>query len=225
MTLSPINQAQSPKRMFPLIRRISARVTPVLAATPITANQVTAASLLFGLACAWAMMQGDRIWTAAGAVLLFVSYVLDNCDGELARLKDQCSDFGKRFDTFVDWVVHAGFFAALGIGANAESGEAVWLWLGWIAAAGATLNYFIGLFIEARWGGAEAADETPSKEPETKGEWVIYFFRELSRADFCFIVLALAALDLTWVLLPMGAVGAQAYWATRFIRGASDYHV
>ena len=211
--------------MFPLIRRISARVTPVLAATPISANQITAASLLFGLACNWAMMQGGWTWTASGAALLFVCYVLDNCDGEIARLKDQCTEFGRQFDTFVDWVVNAGFFAALGIGTNAESGEALWLWLGWIAAAGATLNYCIVLFIGARQGEALTADETPGKEPETKGEWIVFFFRELARADFCFIVLALAALDLTWVLLPLGAVGAQVYWATRFIRGAGDYRV
>ena len=214
-----------PERVFPLIRWVSACLTPAFAATPISANQITAASLLFGLASIGAFMQGGWFWTATGAALFFVNYALDNTDGEIARLKDQCSEFGDRFDTFVDWVVHAGFFAALGIGANAESGEAVWLWLGWIAAAGASLNYFIGLFIEARWGGAEAEDETPEKEPETKGEWIVFFFRELSRADFCFIVLALAALDLTWVLLPLGAVGAQVYWATQFIRGAGDHHV
>lgn len=211
--------------MFPLIRQISTRLTPALAATPLTANQVTAASLLFGLACNWAIMQGGWTWTATGAALLFVSYVLDNCDGEIARLKDQCTEFGDRFDTFVDWLVNAGFFAALGIGTAAGSGEAIWLWLGWAAAAGATLNYIIGLFIEARQGGALTADETPGKEPVTRGEWIVYFFRELARADFCFIVLALASLDLTWVLLPVGAVGAQVYWATHFIRGAGGYHV
>ena len=225
MSPSPNDQAHLPARVFPLIRWVSARVTPALAATPITANQVTAASLLFGLACNWAMMRGSQTWTMSGAVLLVVCYVLDNCDGEIARLKDQCTEFGDRFDTFVDWVVHAGFFAALGIGANAGSGEAVWLWLGWIAAAGATLNYFISLLLGARHDGTEAADETPGKEPETKREWVVFFFRELARADFCFIVLALAALDLTWVLLPLGAVGAQVYWAARFIRGTGEYHV
>ena len=225
MPPSPIKPAQSPARVFPLIRRISSRVTPLLAATPITANQVTAASLLFGLACNGAVMQGERTWTMIGAALLFICYVLDNCDGEIARLKDQCSDFGERFDTFVDWIVHAGFFAALGIGANAGSGEAVWLWLGWIASAGASMNYFIGLFLEFRRGHELSPDETPDKEPETRGEWAVFFFRELSRADFCFIVLALAALDITWVLLPLGAVGAQIYWVTQFIRGAGEYHV
>ena len=218
MPPSQIMQAQWPERMFPLIRWVSARVTPALAATPITANQVTAASLLFGLACSWAMMQGGWAWEMAGAVLLVVCYVFDNCDGEIARLKDQCTEFGERLDTFVDWVVHAGFFAALGFGAAAGTGEAVWLWLGWIAAAGATLNYVIGLFIEARRGG----DLSPSRNPKIKGEGVVYFFRELARADFCFIVLALVAFDVTWVLLPVSAVGAQVYWATHFIRGASE---
>jgi hypothetical protein len=50
-------------------------------------------------------------------------------------------------------------------------------------------------------------------------------FREFARADFCFIVLALALIDLTWILLPAGAIGAHVYWMTQFVRGARDYHV
>ena len=50
-------------------------------------------------------------------------------------------------------------------------------------------------------------------------------FRELSRADFCFIVLALAIFDLTWVLLPAAAVGAHAYWVFRFASGANRFRV
>ena len=52
-----------------------------------------------------------------------------------------------------------------------------------------------------------------------------FAFRKLTRADFCFIVLALALFDVVWVLLPAGAVGAQVYWLARFQRGAGDYHV
>ena len=61
--------------------------------------------------------------------------------------------------------------------------------------------------------------------PRGRREWIIYVFRELSRADFCFIVLALAVFDLTWVLLPVAAAGAHAYWVFRFARGAGQYHV
>ena len=42
---------------------------------------------------------------------------------------------------------------------------------------------------------------------------------------FCFIVLGLALFDLTWVLLPAGAVGAQVYWAALFIRNVNEFHV
>ena len=45
------------------------------------------------------------------------------------------------------------------------------------------------------------------------------------RADFCFIVLVMAVFDLTWVLLPAGAIGAQVYWLLRLVGGAGDYHV
>ncbi len=46
--------------MRPLIRRISRHATPVLARLPVSANQITAVSLLTGLASGWCMMQGDR---------------------------------------------------------------------------------------------------------------------------------------------------------------------
>jgi hypothetical protein len=54
---------------------------------------------------------------------------------------------------------------------------------------------------------------------------VVFAFRELTRADFCFIVLALVLFDVVWVLLPAAAVGAQVYWLTRFSGGAGDYRV
>ncbi len=216
-----------PRTLFPLVRHLSVRATPVLARFPLSANQITAASLLFGLGCAWLLMRGGRGFAVAGAVLLVIAYVLDNCDGEIARLKNQCSQFGMRFDSFVDWVVHAVFFAALGVGVAATTGESPWLWLGWIAAAGSTVNYLLGLVFEARdraRGGIHAAPGEAEKPANWK-EWLLFAFRELARADFCFLVLGLALLDLTWVLLPAGAVGAQVYWATQFLRRAQEFHV
>ena len=56
-------------------------------------------------------------------------------------------------------------------------------------------------------------------------EWGVFVFRELFRADFCFIVLALTLVDLTWLLLPAGAVGSQVYWATQLVEGADEFHV
>ncbi len=228
-----------PANLFPLIRQISAQVSPRLARLSITANQVTAVSLVVGLAGNWFISEGGFRATLIGALLFLLCYILDNSDGEIARIKDQCSEFGDRFDTFVDWLVHATFFAALGIGVERETGNALWLWLGWSGALGSSINYFLGLVMDARFE-AEVRKEkeeagieheyqpsTGDKEypsPENWKQWIVFAFRELTRADFCFIVLALAVFDATWFLLPTVAVGAHAYWATQFIRGARDHH-
>jgi hypothetical protein len=37
--------------------------------------------------------------------------------------------------------------------------------------------------------------------------------------------LALALFDVTWVLVPAGAIGSQVYWITQFAQGANDFHV
>jgi len=219
--------------VFPLIRQVSLRVTPLLIRLPITANQVTTASFLCGLGTCWFLFQGTYLETLIAAGLFLLCYVLDNSDGEVARAKNQCSDFGEKYDTFVDWVVHAGFFASLGWGVNQETGQDFWFWLGLVGAAGGTINYFVGLYVDSRFR-TELADEYDSTGrshhetqpvPEGIKQWLVFILRELSRADFCFIVLVLALCDLTWVLLPTAAVGAHVYWMTQFVRGARDFHV
>jgi phosphatidylglycerophosphate synthase len=208
--------------IFPLIRHISVWVTPWLLRSPFSANQVTTASMILGLWAAWALSQGQDLFAA----LLFLgAYVLDNCDGEVARGKNQCSEFGKRYDSFVDWVIHTAFFIGLGYGVGAERQAEMWIWMGWVAAAGGTINYGIGLYFESK---ETPSDEPPSAhgcQPQTVLEWAVFMLRELTRADFCFLVLLLALPGWLWFLLPAGAIGAQAYWALQFLEFARRFHV
>ena len=185
---------------------------------------VDAAGLLDGRQALVVLAPHPDDETLGCGALLVICYVLDNCDGEIAVLKDQCSEFGAQFDTFVDWVVHAGFFAALGMGTAAATGEAIWLWMGGFGAAGGPINYFLGLWLDGR----KQTSEQPSPEPEQPNgwkQWSVYIFRELFRADFCFIVLLLAVFDSVWWLLPAGAIGAQVYWISQLVSGARNYHV
>ena len=72
------------------------------------------------------------------------------------------------------------------------------------------------------------ADEGEFKRPtkaDALGKWLVFVFRELARADFCFIVLILAAFDWLIYLLPFAALGSQAYWITFFIVRDEKYHV
>ena len=223
--------ARGQKLIFPLVRHLSGWVTPLLLMTPISANGVSVLSLLSGIAAGWLLMEGSYASILQAAGLIVVSYVLDNCDGEVARARGQASAFGEALDDFADWIVHAVFFFGLGYGHAEISGENIWFWLGNIAAVGATINYFIGQYftiLERRGEEDEEAQEEVEEEhilPTTPLLWMIYFLRELSRADFCFLVLLLALAGGLWVLLPAGAVGAQIYWMTQFVRGARQFHV
>ena len=214
--------------LLPLIRQLSTRTTPLLARLPVTPNQITSVSMLVGLAAAWYLYQEGYGNGVAAAALFVVRYVLDNCDGEIARLKGLSSSFGMHYDTFVDWVVHSAFFAALGIGYGRVAGNEVWMWLGWAAAVGGTINYLLVLVFDRLDGTPDEGENSCAKEaprPNTPTQWAIYVLRELMRADFCFLVLLLALADGLWLLLPVGAVGAQVYWIMLCVKRTRRYNV
>lgn len=219
--------------LFPLVRHISNTVSVGLVRLPVTPNQITTISIVLGLASAAALLFNTPAGDILCGVLLTVSYVLDNCDGDVARAKKLSSVFGAFLDTFGDWLVHAALFAALGITVYDRTGAILWLWLGIAASLGSTINYVVGLMSDLRADKTPALDRNPADDGEFKrpanndstGKWLVFIFRELARADFCFIVLALACLDWLAYLLPFAAIGSQVYWITFFVVRDEKYHV
>ena len=219
----------APDQIFPLVRHLSYRLTPILLKTPATPNQITTFSLMLGLACAACFTKGSWIAGIFGGLLLVASYTFDNCDGEVARIKKLSSEFGAKLDDMSDWIIDASFFAALGYGTTQVNGQQFWFWLGLAAAAGAFIDYIVDLIYEAKKTkdpDAISREEQASEpnQPEDGLDWIIYIFHKLSRADFCIIVLVLALFNVTWILLPFAAVGAQVYWITDLFERARGYH-
>ena len=220
----------APRQLFPLVRHLSYRLTPLILRLPLTPNQVTALSMLAGLLGAACFLPGTWEGGLAGGLLLILCYTLDNCDGEVARIKNMSSEWGARFDDLADWLVDSAFFAALGIGTWSATGQWPWLACGLAAAAGSTIDYAVDLVYYAR---KEKEPKAPTREetakserrPENAVDWLIYVFHKLSRADFCVIVFGLALFGVTWVLLPLAAIGAQAYWVTDLFRRSRGWHV
>lgn len=218
----------APTQVFPLVRQFSYRLTPVLLKTSINPNQITTLSLLFGLLGAVCFMLGDYVFNITGSLLLTLSYTLDNCDGEVARIKNMSSEFGAKFDDMVDWMVDTSFFAALGYGTSQLMNQPFWFWLGCAAALGAFIDYIVDLFYYAR---NEKKEDSLTREeravdfkkPVNTIDWLIYFFHKLSRADFCIIVLILALSNVIWILLPFAAIGAQIYWITDLFERARGF--
>lgn len=214
--------------LFPIIRKLAKPTTVLLLKTSVTPNQVTWASILLGLMANAALLIGTRDGDVGCGLLLTASYVLDNSDGDIARAKRMSSSFGAFLDTTGDFVVHMTFFATLGVAIYLRTGADVWLWCGGLATLGNIVNYVIGRLHD---------DNSPSHSSEggggfkypandaSLGKWLAFVLRELMRADFCFIVLGLGFIDELRLLLPLGALGAQAYWIAYFAVRKEHYHV
>jgi hypothetical protein len=96
-------------------------------------NQVTVFALCVGLLAATAFATGERAGYIAGGVLLYLSFVFDCVDGQLARYTRQFSKFGAWLDSVFDRAKEYAAFAGLGIGAATAE---VWV----LAAAALTLQ-------------------------------------------------------------------------------------
>ena len=215
--------------MFPITSKISSRLTQILLKMPMTPNQITSLGLVFGLLACGFFYSQDHILNILGAILFLVYYILDNCDGEIARYRDLCSNFGKNFDTFVDWIVHSLFFLALGLQSLSNTNQELWLWLGLVCSIGCTINYFCTSFYPTKLNKLSAPFENaPDNQPKqiydipsNRVQRLIFIFRQLFRADFCIIVLVLSLIDFEWLLLPVAAIGTQVYWILFFFEDSN----
>lgn len=218
-----------PIGFLPVTRHLSFCLTQFLVRLPLTPNHITGLSLAAGLLGAWCFAAGSWAWAIVGGLLLILCYTLDNCDGEIARLKQLSSEWGARFDDIADWLVDSAFFACLGYGTWATSGEIIWFWLGLAATGGATIDFVIDVYLYAKAKNdpqAKSREEeaTDVREPQDTLDWLIYFFHKLSRTDFGVIVFGLALFNTVWILVPLGAVGAQAFWVADLFPRVRGWH-
>ena len=96
-----------------LNRPLSTRLTRRLARTSLTPNQISLFCFLVSLAAA-PMLAMKPYWALAmGGVLAQIASIIDGCDGEVARLKFQESEFGGWFDAVLDR--YADAFLLLGL--------------------------------------------------------------------------------------------------------------
>ena len=82
-----------------------------LARLRVAPTMVVAAAGAAGLAAAVELGRGSLL---AAALLVQLKTLLDNADGQLARLTARTSAFGRYLDSEVDLLVNAGLFVALG---------------------------------------------------------------------------------------------------------------
>ncbi|MCP5149563.1 MAG: CDP-alcohol phosphatidyltransferase family protein [Ectothiorhodospiraceae bacterium] len=172
--------------MTPWDQRLARIVVGRLADAPMSANDLTALSLMVAL-CGAALIATAEPWLVDwGAGLFVAGRFLDHFDGEFARATGSTSRFGYYFDYVSGGASYAALFAALGIAMHGPLG--VWaVALGLLAAAGALVSVGLNLGIDAAqadgssvgypaFGGFELEDGVYLLAPVTWLGWLPQFF-------------------------------------------------
>jgi len=149
-----------------VFRPLAHVVARMLAPLRVPPPAVVCAATGVGLAAAGEIARGSLV---AGAVLLQAKTVLDNADGQLARLTGRVTMFGRYLDSESDLLVDAAVFAALGLRIGP-----------WLALAGFLALTFVlsvnfnveRLFTQSR--AAEAAPSPPATGRPTRALARVY---------------------------------------------------
>jgi phosphatidylglycerophosphate synthase len=180
-------------------RPVSIALSRRLARTNVTPNQITAASILVGIAGA-ALIAGRSYGTCLlGIGLAWFSAILDGCDGEIARLKLLSSEAGRQFDLFGDRVVNLSVLAAVFWHAHYKMPGSVIRPLALLLASGAGMSALVAWWLFQR--GAHRRLRGLER-----------IFQRLASRDFVYLIAVLAVLDrLEWFVYG-AAFGSQIFW-------------
>ncbi len=181
-----------------IIRKISGFITGFLIRTPITPNQVTIISLILGIISGVFFSLGEYTYTITAGLLYFLSTVFDQCDGEVARLKQMETEFGRKLDIIVDAIANAAIVAGITFALYQTNGSGFIIIIGILAMTGISISIILATYFSHK-----NKKDTGTKEMLDK----------LNNKDFFYIIMLLSIVfnQMIWFLLIM-AVGTNIYW-------------
>ncbi|MEE9140611.1 MAG: CDP-alcohol phosphatidyltransferase family protein [Alphaproteobacteria bacterium] len=125
-----------------LNRPVSRWLTRYLVRTAVTPNQISIASWLLACVAAALFVTGGYPALAAGGVVAQLASIVDGCDGEVARLRREQSDFGGWFDAILDRYADAFLLFGLTWHEFAATGTQMSLVIGVAAIIGAFVHSY-----------------------------------------------------------------------------------
>jgi len=176
-------------------------------------NYITLLGGAVGILAFFSFSRGTKADFIIGAVLFEVFYILDNCDGEVARARGLSSKFGSWLDTSVDCCVHTLSFIGIGLGLSRTTQNPLMLTLGIAAGAGAFLSTSVAMLQKTKNYGL-AVHGMP-KAPAGAVKKITFIDRLidiLSVGDFSLVLLLFALFNKMGLLLWLGAFGANIFF-------------
>lgn len=194
-----------------LNRPLSTAVSRWLVRTPVTANQVSVATLGVGLLSAGFAAAGGYAAHLASGLLFQAASVLDGTDGEVAKLTFRSSRRGEWVDTICDNLAYLAFLVGLTVGVRRMGLPDLYFWSGLLAVGAATISMAsINLHLLARdASGSARAVEYGYQEGEDAKSRVMQWLHYLGKRDMlALVVLALAVVGHLPLGLPVFGVAA-----------------
>jgi phosphatidylglycerophosphate synthase len=200
-------------------RKISIPISRQIIRFPITPNMVSLFTLGVSFAAGVFLAFGGYWNMLTGAVLSWLASVLDGCDGEVARLKLQESDFGCWLETICDYLYYLFIFAGMTIGLARTSGMRAYLVWGAFLVFGAIASILTTGLQRHRLtsGRPEQYLGVWQKEAETRRSNPFLFLGRhtefiIRRCFLPYVFLFFALFHIMNWLLIAGAVGANVVW-------------
>jgi len=199
-------------------RKVSIPISRQLIKWPVTPNMVSLFTLGVGFASGLFFACGSYWSVLFGAMLSVWASILDGCDGEVARLKLQESDFGCWLETICDYFYYLFVFSGMAIGLVRSFGPAYLVWTGLLLFGAITS------FLVTGAGRRRFASERPEQylgiwqrhAESRRSNPILYVGRHLEfivrRCFFPYALLFFAALNITRVAFVLSAIGVNVVW-------------
>jgi len=200
-------------------RRISIPISRRLIKFPITPNMVTLFTLGVSFLAGVFFALGGYWNNLLGALLSIWASILDGCDGEVARLKLQASQFGCWLETICDYLYYLFIFAGMSIGLAKNRGTDAYLVWGGFLLFGAVASFLAVGSARHRFASSQPEkflDLWQKKADKQTRSPLMYLARNtefiIRRCFLPYALLAFAVLNLTRFFFIGSAVGANMVW-------------
>ncbi|MBI4971900.1 MAG: CDP-alcohol phosphatidyltransferase family protein [Candidatus Omnitrophica bacterium] len=186
----------------------SSLLTPLIAKTSLTPNQITILSMSSGILSGIFLSLGSYEAGLWGVLFYELACLLDNVDGEIARLKNLKSEFGAKLDITCDMVTDTALFIGLLIGATKVGIPGPLPFLFWISIFGLAAHYTL-MFIKKSKGGKART------EGKNRNSIISEILNAANEGEISIVVVVLGLLGLVYWTAWLIPIYINALWILR----------